>query len=311
MSLKDILKIRQAYPLWMKEGITKRRINAAIDLYGREGLYVSFSGGKDSTVLHYLVAEVEKERFGDIQIPRVFVDTGLEFPELKEFAKLIADEIIRPKMNFKQVLSKYGYPIISKSQSLAIYKLRHNNLTDAYRNKLLYGDERGTAGMLSKKWHYLLDSPFEISNKCCDVIKKRPFAEYEKKTGRIPIEGTMTSESTNRQIRYLADGGCNAFNINKPKSKPLSVWNEQDILAYISLNNIEIAQPYGEVIFDGEYKTTGESRTGCLFCGYGCHLEKGENRFQRLKKTHPKLHSYCMNQLGMKEVLNYIGVESE
>ena len=49
----------------------------------------------------------------------------------------------------------------------------------------------------------------------------------------------------------------------------------------------------------------------CVFCGFGCHLEIGENRFQRLKKTHPQLYSYCMDQLGMKEVLNYIGVESE
>lgn len=309
MNLQE-LKLMQNYPLWMKIEKTKRRINEAIDHFGVEGLYVSISGGKDSTVLHYLVKEVELERFGKVQIPRVWCDTGLEYPELKEFAKNMADIIIRPKMSFKQVISKYGYPIISKSQAMAIRKLRHNNLSDAYRNKLLYGDERGTAGKLSDKWHYLLDAPFEISEMCCDVMKKRPFHSYERISKRVPFVGTLAAESTTRRIRYLRDGGCNAFYGKKPKSVPLGFWTEQDVLEFIFINNIEISKPYGEVIFeDNQYKTTGENRTGCLFCGFGCHMEQGENRFQRLKKTHPRLHEYCMKDLGMKEVLDYINVE--
>ncbi|WP_346041651.1 phosphoadenosine phosphosulfate reductase family protein [Paraclostridium tenue] len=304
----------------MKIKIAKNRINSAIDLYGREGLYVSFSGGKDSTVLHCLVAEVEIERFGDIKIPRVWCDTGLEYPELKEFARNIADVIIRPKMSFKQVIGKYGYPIISKSQAMAIRKLRHNNLSDAYRNKLLYGDERGTAGKLSNKWHYLLSAPFEISEMCCEIMKKRPFHKYEEITGRVAITGVMASESNNRTIRYVKDGGCNAFENKEPQSKPMSVWTDQDVLEFIYKYKIEITSVYGEIVceeqlsyFDNsyKYKTTGESRTGCIFCGFGCHMEKGENRFQRMKRTHPQLHSYCMDQLGIKEVLDYIGVESE
>ena len=304
----------------MKIKITKNRINSAIDLYGREGLYVSFSGGKDSTALHYLVAEVEIERFGDVKIPRVWCDTGLEYPELKEFAKDIADVIIRPKMSFKQVLDKYGFPIISKSQAMAIRKLRHNNLSDSYRSKLLYGDKRGTAGKLSDKWHYLLEAPFEISEKCCDVMKKRPFHKYEKESGRIPITGVMASESSNREIRYIQDGGCNAFDNSNPQSKPMSIWTEQNVLEFIYKYKIRITSVYGDIVceeqlsyFDNlyKYKTTGENRTGCIFCGFGCHLEKVENRFQRLKKTHPELHSYCMEQLGMRKTLNYIGVESE
>lgn len=320
MLLEDILKIRQKYPLWMKIEISKNRINSAIDLYGREGLYLSFSGGKDSTVLHYLVMEVELERFGDVKIPRVWCDTGLEYPELKEFAKKIADVIIRPKMNFKQVLNKYGFPIISKSQAMAIRKLRHNKLSDAYRDKLLHGDERGTAGKLSNKWHYLLDAPFEISEMCCEVMKKRPFHQYEKETGRVPITGVMASESTNREIRYIEDCGCNAFENKAPQSKPMSVWTDQDVLEFVYKYKIELTSVYGEIKCEEQlsfiensykYKTTGESRTGCVFCGFGCHMEKGENRFQRMKRTHPQLHKYCMDQLGMKEVLEYIGVKYE
>jgi len=55
----------------------------------------------------------------------------------------------------------------------------------------------------------------------------------------------------------------------------------------------------------------GEKRTGCIFCMFGVHLEKEPNRFQRMAKTHPKLYNYCMNKLGLKEVLKYIGVEYE
>lgn len=55
---------------------------------------------------------------------------------------------------------------------------------------------------------------------------------------------------------------------------------------------------------------TGEQRTGCVFCLAGCYLEK-VNRFQRMKETHPKLYDYCMNQLGVKEFLDFIGVKYE
>jgi len=66
----------------------------------------------------------------------------------------------------------------------------------------------------------------------------------------------------------------------------------------------------------GKYYTTACSRTGYSFCGYGCHLEKEPNRFQRLKQTHPKLWEYCMKPwedggLGMKEVLGFINVKIE
>jgi len=75
---------------------------------------------------------------------------------------------------------------------------------------------------------------------------------------------------------------------------------------------------YGDIKKDnnGNLFTTKCQRTGCVFCAYGCHLEKEPNRFQRLKETHPKLWEYCMKPwdeggLGMREVLEYIGVNIE
>ena len=73
------------------------------------------------------------------------------------------------------------------------------------------------------------------------------------------------------------------------------------MLLYIKHNNVPIPSVYGDVVeddiqCDGEckYKTTGCSRTGCIFCAFGAHLEKGESRFERLAKTHPKQYEYCI-----------------
>ncbi|EEX70003.1 hypothetical protein MITSMUL_03134 [Mitsuokella multacida DSM 20544] len=118
----------------------------------------------------------------------------------------------------------------------------------------------------------------------------------------------MASES---RLRYNAwiKTGCNAFDATYPSSKPMSFWTNQDVLEYIAYHRVKIPSVYGNVVKskNGKYATTGEDRTGCVFCPIGCHLEKGDSRrFVRLSKTHPKLYDYCMNKLGMKELLDAI-----
>ena len=137
------------------------------------------------------------------------------------------------------------------------------------------------------------------------------------KYGLKPIIGTMACESAERRINWYFNG-CNLLNSKEPKSQPMSFWTEQDVLEYIKRFDLPYSSVYGEILQDGngKYYTTGCDRTGCVFCGFGCHLEKEPNRFQRLKQTHPKLWEYCMKPwdeggLGMKEVLEYIGVECE
>lgn len=56
----------------------------------------------------------------------VFVDTGLEYPEIKQFVSKFPNvDIIKPKMPFHQVIEKYGYPVVSKEQAQYIYEYRH------------------------------------------------------------------------------------------------------------------------------------------------------------------------------------------
>ena len=162
-----------------------------------------------------------------------------------------------------------------------------------------------------------MDAPYKISNKCCNEMKKKPSKRFEKESGRKPIIGTMTCESQARKTAWKLHG-CNAFHAQRPSSQPISFWTEQDVLSYIVKYDISIPTVYGEVKQDskGKYYTTGCSRTGCVFCGFGCHLEKEPNRFQCLKQTHLKIWEYCMKPveeggMGMREVLGYIGVKAE
>jgi 3'-phosphoadenosine 5'-phosphosulfate sulfotransferase (PAPS reductase)/FAD synthetase len=174
-------------------------------------------------------------------------------------------------------------------------------------------------------------------------MKKKPAHHYQKSTGRMPIIATMADESMIRRNAWLKNG-CNAFDAKSPKSQPMSFWTHQDILHYIKKNDIPICSVYGEIVIDqdsefdgqmnlidylGDYepedtlKTTGCDRTGCIFCMFGCHLEKEPNRFQRLKETHPRQYEYCIGGgemvdgkwqpnkqgLGLGHVLDYIGVD--
>lgn len=115
----DDLKMRQALPLDVKVRMTQQRIREWVNEFGIDGVYVSFSGGKDSTVLLHIVRQI----YPDMRA--VFVDTGLEYPEIREFVKTFENvEWLKPTMTFKQVIEKYGYPFISKEVAECVYGAR-------------------------------------------------------------------------------------------------------------------------------------------------------------------------------------------
>lgn len=285
-----LLKERQAYSLEQKIELTQAKIEEWYKHW--DGLvYVAFSGGKDSTALQHLVREVYPD------IPSVFNDTGLEYPEIRAFVKAFDNVVwLRPKMNFKQVIEKYGYPVISKETSQKLHEIR---VTKSKRllHKRLHGDNnKYRSGKLAEKWKFLIDAPFKISHRCCDVLKKNPAKKYERETGRFPILGTMTVDSQFRRQSYVKYG-CNAYELGRPRSCPMSFWTTDDVWEYIEKNNLQYASVYD----------VGIKGTGCIFCAFGAHRDK-VNKFQHLRTTHPKLWSYCMEKLDMKEVLEYIGV---
>lgn len=230
----------QSLPLEAKITMTKNRIRQWYEYYNGD-VYVSFSGGKDSTVLLHIARSIYPD------ISAVFCDTGLEYPEIREFVKTVDNVTwVKPKMNFRQVIKTYGYPVASKETSKRIYELRHHNLSEEYRTRLL-----GRAGVpawksVPKRWLPLVDAPFEVSSKCCDVMKKRPFHAYEKETGRVSIVATLADESALRRNSWM-QYGCNAFSKNSPQSRPMSFWTEQDVLEYLNTYQVPYCSVYGEI----------------------------------------------------------------
>lgn len=158
----------QSLPLDAKIRMTARRIDAFID---RNDAYISISGGKDSRVLD----DIER-RFVRAKLPRVFIDTGLEHRSVRACGKRHADIILRPEKNFKQIITEYGYPVISKEVAQTIAEarkgLKHGNCY-TYRMAKLNGTAVDKNGDKSKynipQYKFLLDAPFRISHKCCCI----------------------------------------------------------------------------------------------------------------------------------------------
>ena len=311
----------QSLPLKYKIIMTKQRIKAWYD-YWDGNVYVSISGGKDSQVLAHIV----KEMYPDV--PLVFVNTGLEYDSVRLKGLKLADEVLRPSMDFVSVITKYGYPVISKEVSLKVKETR--SCPNGYASKSFNRKRTGRFDL--SKYKYLLDAPFRISHQCCDVMKKKPSKEYEKVHNSKVIIGTMAEESRLRKTKWIKSG-CNAFEEKRPTSQPLSFWTEQDILHYIKMNNLKIADIYGDIVYtddDGmlydndlfndymQLTTTGAKRTGCVFCMFG--ITQDTDRFLRLKADEPQKYDYVMrggkfdeqgmwiphNGLGYKFVIDWI-----
>ena len=265
----------QGWSLERKIRVTQTRIMEWYMRYDGQ-VFISFSGGKDSTVLLDLARRVYPD------IPAVYVDTGLEYPELRDFVKTKDNVIwLRPRYPFTQILEKYGYPIISKEIS-----------------DVINGARKG---------------PFKISARCCYHMKKAPLNKFERQSGRHPITGVLACESKLREQSWIKFG-CNGFERQRPLSQPLAFWLEEDILRYLKMTGIPYAPIYGDIVESRKkngtpiLKTTGVSRSGCMYCMYGVHLEHEPNRFQLMQVTHPQQYDYCINKLGCGAVLDYIGV---
>lgn len=285
--------------------MTEQRIKEWVEYYGEENVYISFSGGKDSTVL----LDITRRIYPDISA--VFVDTGMEYPEIRNFVKTFDNvEFVKPDINFRQVIEKYGYPFITKEVSRKVYECRSTERRgkESYARRQFQGtyvSKNGKRNIYSvRKWEFLTEAPFEISHKCCDVMKKNPSKKYEKLTGKHAILGQMAEESFLRKQLWVRDG-CNAFDKKRPTSNPMSFWTEQDVLRYIYEHELPIASVYGSIVENnGIFSTSGCDRTGCVYCGFGCHKQKRPNKFEIISEvSNPNLVDYimrggCFNENG-------------
>lgn len=196
-----------------KEILTYEKLDEWYTAWGGQ-CYVSFSGGKDSTVLAYLAARyLSSFRTPPWELNLVFVNTRLEYPEIQKFVNEYAAWLrreflrvavnlhrLRPKMNIRQVVEKYGYSIIGKDVAHRIETARRS--PDSRSMKLLRGEVLRSNGEKSmyncEKWGYLLTAPFLISDRCCGIMKKSPSKSYEHRADVKPTTATMARNRLQR-----------------------------------------------------------------------------------------------------------------
>lgn len=165
------LKRRQRWTLNQKIDHSLGTIEAFISQTGRTP-FISFSGGKDSTVLLNLV-----RRYIDKDMKAVFCNTGNEYPEIVRFVRNTDNiTIIRPRYTIREVIEKYGFPLVSKEQAQGIRQAKTTR-SEKLRNIRLHGSDRSkgwVSGKIADRWQFLIDEPFMVSEKCCECLKKRP-----------------------------------------------------------------------------------------------------------------------------------------
>lgn len=267
---------------------TRYLIRQAVNEFGLDKVYISYSGGKDSTVLSHIAKSLYPN------ILHLFANTTNEYPEtichVKWEKEVNHTNIITvlpydsqgTLWTFKRVVEYYGYPMFSKRIANAIRTYRHA-LSERTRNNSAEYINRNF-----KKYEKYKDLP--ISDKCCDKLKKEPLRRKAKELGlECAILGILASESYQREKDWL-EYGCNVFHERKDnQSRPLSFWTDEDILEYIKRYNVKIPQLY----------EMGYARNGCMYCGFGVHLEPdGCNRYQKLKQSHPVQYKYFAKNFG-------------
>lgn len=267
---------------WSLEKKIDHSLGVIEDFHAQLGgkVAVSFSGGKDSTVLLWLVRKLFPEVKG------VFCNTGNEWPDIVKFVRGTENiDIIYPEMKPSEVIGGYGFPLISKDTAHKIWYARHR--PDSVVAKVGMGEVGNGKYKIPMCYRYLLDADYDVTSECCEILKKRPFAKYRKEHQVNFYIGTMACESLNRTSSYLRQGSCNHYDWvdrRRTKSLPLSIWMEEDIWACIERYKIPIADIYRK----------GASRTGCMFCAFGAQF-KDDVRLKMVYDMYPKFYEKCMN----------------
>lgn len=279
----------RSLPLEAKIYKSKMLINEAVDEFSVNSTYISYSGGKDSTVLSHLAKQLYPN------ITHIFSNTTNEYPETLKHIKWEKESngmnliITRPvdkygnAFNFKRVVNEYGYPMFTKRIANAIRTYRRAQSDKTRKNSIEY------INRMFKK--YSCYKELNISDKCCDKLKKEPIKKIAKKLNmQCSIIGTLAEESRQREVDWLTYG-CNIFyKKTDNQCRPLSFWTEKDIYDYIEKYDVKISKLY----------EMGYQRNGCIFCGFGIEYEskKGLNRYEKLAITHPKMYSYLVHNFS-------------
>ena len=249
--------------------------------------YIAFSGGKDSTVLSFLVDLA----LGDNKIPRIYSNTGIDFIAIRDFVRKMATDdprffILNPTQNLKKMFSEIGYPFKSKF---------HSHLLDIYSRQgktgcvLKYAEPKANTPHSCPKvlqFQFNQPLPFKISDKCCYKMKKEPFKEYEKKSGRtIGLTGMRRAEKGLREninCLVFSRGSLHRFH-------PLAPCSDEFIDQLIDEYAIPLCRLY--------YSPFNFKRTGCKGCPYNIHLQEELDTLEKFLPTEKENCEYLWREV--------------
>lgn len=252
------------------------KIKQIINKYGEENFYISFSGGKDSTVLHYLVDLA----LPDNKITRVFINTGIEYIHIYKFVKKLSETddrfvMLPPQRPIKKILEEYGYPFKSKEHSLKVGAYQKGS-----RSKSVMEYKEGFRGVEYSKYQcpkslqYQYDDSFKlkISDQCCYKLKKEPIHKWEKENNRtIAMTGMRKQEGGQRENITTC---VITRNSKVVKFHPLLVVSEEFEDWFIKKQNIQLCELY--------YPPYNFKRTGCKGCPFSLKLQDQLDTMQML-----------------------------
>lgn len=250
------------YEFLLADRITK--IKSMNELYDLENnAYISYSGGKDSTVLSHLIDLALPNN----KIPRVYINTGIEYKLMVNFVERERERdsrivIIYPRENIKQMLEKYGYPFKSKEHSLYLSVFQNSGETKSVNKYLNKGNRFECPQKL--KYQFSEDFKIKISNRCCYKLKKEPAQKWKIENNKtITMTGMRSAEGGLRGALQ----GCAVFNDKDlEKFHPLQPLTEDFINEFINANNIQLCELY--------YPPYNFNRTGCKGCPYSLNLQE-------------------------------------
>ncbi|HCJ37867.1 MAG TPA: phosphoadenosine phosphosulfate reductase [Erysipelotrichaceae bacterium] len=260
-----------------------QKIRQIVDQYGEDNFYLSFSGGKDSTILHHMIdLAVPGNR-----IPRVYANTGIEYDKVVEFVrKMQLDDdriiIIEPSVNIKEMLERDGYPFKSKKHAKKVGTYQRNGWTKTAENYVNPKNEKDIPFSCPEylKYNFSPEFKLKVDYKCCINLKEKPLKNWAKENNKsCSIIGVRSREGGGRK-----KAKCLAFD-EKGKLKyfqPLVVVDDKLEDYIVEKLSIDLCELYEEPY---NFK-----RTGCKGCPFALRLQE---ELDKIEKFFPKEYKQC------------------
>jgi 3'-phosphoadenosine 5'-phosphosulfate sulfotransferase (PAPS reductase)/FAD synthetase len=282
-----------------KLGITERIINRALAEDTTWAL--SYSGGRDSTVLSHIIVE----RMG-LKIPHVMSNTRMEYPEtikqVKDWYERIRAHGVEchvcfPDRRPNELWKDIGVPLWSKEIA---YKYRKflkskSDKISSHVPETLHADFRKAKSLGLK-----------ITDKCCDELKKKPMKKWNKEYGiGGHFTGVRCAESRARRLAWIQKGALYqaVTHGNMWIANPLAFWTLEDVETWLKEHKLTVLRP-----------DTPTGGSGCVTCMFGCQARAADgmkNNMQDLKERNPKMWRAALDEWGYRDVLDKMEIPYE